>query len=84
MKQQAQNTVLQEIQKFLPILSIQTYKHVMFLQKYKDKQFFFLWAQHFQKGVYVTKPSSNAAIWARRIVCLTTNRRVMSHVSLCK
>jgi hypothetical protein len=41
-----------------PILNRPTLKHVMFLQKYKDKQFFV----DTTEGVFVTQPSSNVGI----------------------
>jgi hypothetical protein len=43
------------------VLTPPTLKHVMFLQKEKDKRFFF-WTQHLTEGVFVTQLYINVGI----------------------
>jgi hypothetical protein len=64
-----------ETAKTWPILNRPTIKHVMFLLKYKDKQFF---CGHNILSVFVTQLSSNAGISVWRIVWITTNCHFMS------
>jgi hypothetical protein len=55
------DTILEETEKTWPILRRRIFKHVMFLRKYKDKQFF-LGHKIVTEGVFVTQQSSSAGI----------------------
>jgi hypothetical protein len=74
-----QYTVLQETEKTWQIFNIPTYKHIMFLQKYKEKQF--LCGHKILTGVFVTQLSSNVGISVRRIMWVTTNCCFMSNIN---
>jgi hypothetical protein len=54
-----------------------TLKHVMFLRKRKEKNFF-VGIKMLAEVVFVTQPSSNAGYSVRRIVWVTTNFYLMS------
>jgi uncharacterized protein YciI len=54
-------TILQEKEKTLQIRNRSTHEHVMFLPKYKEKQFFY-GHKILTEGVFVTQLYSNAGI----------------------
>jgi hypothetical protein len=61
-------TILQETKK-LPILNRTSLKHVTFIRKHKDKQFFFC-ENNTLTDVFVTQPTNNAEIcFTIRVTC---------------
>jgi hypothetical protein len=62
-------------------ISLPYSKYVMFFWTYKDKQRFCVY-NNVTDGVFVTQLSTNARISVWRIVWVTTNRRLMSDVSI--
>lgn len=64
-------TILRQTDKTWPILLRPTLKHVVFLQKCKDKHF--LWTQHLTEGVFSTQLSSNVVISVWWIEWVTTH-----------
>jgi hypothetical protein len=66
MKQQLvviyQYTILQDTEKTSLTLKRPTFKHLKFLKKIKNKQFFFLGHNILTESVFVTQMSSNARI----------------------
>jgi hypothetical protein len=73
--------ILQETEKMWHILNRPAFKHIMFVHKYREKQFF-CGNKILTEGVFVTQLSSNAGISFWQIVWVMTNYCFLSGESL--
>ena len=74
-------TILQQKKKTWPTYNRPTLKRHMFLQKYKDKQFFFFCANNIlTDGMFVTKLTTNTGISVWWTVSFTINRNFLSYI----